>query len=728
MLHHLHRLSLIAGVTGFIANLAQVALFRFFMGQFYGTEIHLGLFLSIWLLGIASGGLLSGKISIKPAVLLSLLLIVPIIPIMLLYFGIRLLPDPNGSFLPFAPVAIFMLSAIFPVSMLIGMLIPCLIRLSHKSLGYFYSLEAAGSFAGGIFFSLLLGGTADSILCLLALPVLPLATITLISRKKALPALTTLLLAPLVWNFGPQISNSIDNLWWQKMHGQLKLERTLETPYQRLQLADYHEQKSLFSNGILTDSWPATESVESRVHSFVSVLARFDNILLVGAPSAETIAEFLKYPGCKITLLENDAGVIELLGYGPEIFDRIKLLITDSRHFLNSDTVENYDAIMLCPVSPVTLVGNRLFTLEAFRAMKRKLKPHGILSLQVEGSENYLGNAKEKILLSTWQALKSEFSHCVAMPGSAISFFASDKKLSLDAKELISRFSSRNIQTSTFFPMSFHNILMPFRVAELNNWLARDHKFDLNTDAQPNTFMQQLELWNVYSGTSLNKWLAFLQNASQTHLYLFFLTAGIGLMLLPALFSASFAARNVIAGGVAVSGATGLFSEIILILLYQNRHGAAYQMTALFFGLYMLGLASGAMTFGHLQQRAAAIKRLKHVKLLQIAFTGFCATYVYWHDLHSASVTGLMIFLIAFLDGIEFPVADSILRGSGRAAQDSAGLLLFSDSAGAMLTGLLSGLWLLPAFGMQNCFAMLCTALSINFIGLLLFSKKIHEG
>lgn len=728
MLHHLHRLSLVASITGFIANLAQVALFRFFMGQFYGTEIHLGLFLSIWLLGIACGGLLSGKISVRPLTLMLSLLAVPILTVLLLRFGIELLPSPDGGFMPFAPVTVFMAVAILPVSLLTGMLIPCLIRLSHKSLGYFYSLEAVGGFAGGICFSLVLSGNADAILCLLILPILSMAVITLTSRKKLLPGLATLLVAPLVWHFGPMISHNIDIAWWQKMHGQLQLAKTMETPYQRLQLASYHGQKSLFSNGMLTDSWPNPESVEARVHTFVSVLEKFDSILLIGAPSAETIAEFLKYPGCQITLLENDAGLIDMLGYPPDILTRVNVLTTDARLFLNENSKEKYDAIMLYPISPVTLGGNRLFTIEAFKAMKRRLKPHGVLSLQVEGSENYLGSVKEKILLSTWQALKSEFNNCAAVPGSTVTFFAADETLTVDPKTLISRFSSRKIQTGTFFPMSFHNIFMPFRVAELNDWLGRNHETTLNTDAHPGTFMQQLELWNVYTGTSLNRWLVVLQNTSRTRLFTIFLVTGLGLMLLPAIFSAGFAARNIVAGGVAVSGATGLFSEIILILLYQNRHGAAYQMTALFFGLYMLGLATGAMTFGHLQRREAAIKRLKTVKLLQIIFTGAGVAYVSFSELHSAAVTSLMIFLIAFLDGIEFPVADNILRGSGREAQDSAGLLLFSDSAGAMLTGLSSGLWLLPAFGMQNCFAMLCTALIINYVSLLLFSKKIHEG
>jgi predicted membrane-bound spermidine synthase len=151
-------------------------------------------------------------------------------------------------------------------------------------------------------------------------------------------------------------------------------------------------------------------------------------------------------------------------------------------------------------------------------------------------------------------------------------------------------------------------------------------------------------------------------------------------------------------------------------------------MTALFFGLYMLGLATGSRMFGYIHLRSAAVSRLKHIKLFQIVFTSCCIAFIDGFSLHSGPVIGGMIFLIAFLDGIEFPVADSILRGDGRSAHNSAGLLLFSDSAGAMLVGAISGLWLLPAFGMQKCFLLLCGALTINYAALLIFSGKIHKA
>jgi len=719
--------AVISAIAGFIANLTQVSLFRFFMGHFYGTEIHLGLFLSIWLMGIAIGGYVSGKVSIKPPLLMKLMAILPLLLISVIYLATSLLPNPGGQFISFAATTLFMLFAITPGAVVFGMFIPAMIRETRQSIGYFYSLEAVGGFLGGIFFSLMIGGRADSITCLLSLPIPALTGILIETRHRRIPALLLFLAAPMVFLTASEISGRIEQAYWKKMHGEeRKLENTVETPYQKLQLSSYWDQKSLFSNGMLADSWPLAESAESRVHTFVSALENYSQILVIGAPAPDTVDEFLKYEGLKLTIVENDSDLIRLLNYSPEQLARIEVVNSDPRFYLNQSE-KKFDGIMLNAISPVTLAGNRLFTIEAFRAAKLILEPAGVISLQVQGAENYLDQTLGRLIISTWQALRLEYAHCLAIPGGVITFFASqsDQVLPQGAPDFAARFATRRIMTSTFFPMSFYNLLMPHRVKELEEWLRRDLKVELNTDAHPVSFMQQIELWNIYSSTSVNTWLPYLQQMPFWQILATFLLIASVLMLVPVFISPQAAVKTVIAGGVAISGATGILSEIILILLYQNRFGAAYQMTALFFGLYMMGLASGAMLFGKVQLHRTAITRLKLVKLLQILFTAFCICFVSMTQQHFAALIGLMIFLIAFLDGIEFPVADSILRSSGRQAADSAGLLLSADNGGALIAGALSGLWLLPAIGMSNCFLLLFTALTLNLVALLIFAPRL---
>jgi predicted membrane-bound spermidine synthase len=714
----------IASATGFAANLAQVSLFRFFMGVFYGTEMHLGIFLAIWLAGISLGGYVSGKKSPGLGILLNLILLTSLTAILIIYVAPGFLPESSGSFQPFMPVVILMSLCVFPVSFTNGMLLPSLIKLSQQSLGIYYSYEAMGGFAGGIFFSLLLGGTASPVLCLMCVLIV-IVSASLLLKPGYLKALfLVLVLVPGIYYTGPSLIERIEANYWLLTSKSLVLQKTVETPYQKLQLCAYHEQMSLFSNGMFSDSWPVVEAAEQRVHPFVTALKNYDEVLVLGAPPPDVIKEFLKYSGLSLSIVELDQQVTQLFSYSENIRSPISLIHEDPRSFLNQ-TRQKFDGILIYPVSPVTLAGNRLFTIEAFKAMHGCLKPEGVLSLQVSGSENYLGTIKEQIILSTWQGLGKIFPQRFAIPGSTITFFAcqSSKVIPEGVKGFMQRFAGRKINTATFLPMSFYNLLMPFRVKELEQWLSRSTKAKLNTDAHPESFAQQLELWNIYSGASVNSLLDWLQQRTFKQLVFAALIAGLLFLPFTLLLSRHSALKVTVATGVCISGATGLLSEIILILLYQNSNGAAYQMSAFFFGVYMLGLASGAWLFGRITSKRPAIKRLQRVKILQVVFALLCVGFVDLTGFHSAILIAGAIFIIAFLDGIEFPVADSLFRKIGAQANRSAGTLLFADNLGALGAGIASGLWLLPTIGMKNSFFLLAILLAGNLLILLLIKK-----
>ncbi|MGM0599051.1 MAG: hypothetical protein ACQETH_04455 [Candidatus Rifleibacteriota bacterium] len=718
-------LAVMAAIVGFAANLAQVSLFRFFMGWFYGTEMHLGIFLAIWLSGISLGGIISGHKSFRPTFILNFIVITTIFAFTALFFGHNMLPDPEGGFLSFQPVMLFMLICVFPVSFIIGMLLPVMINQRNESLGIYYGYEAIGGFCGGVFFSVLLGGTANSILCLISLPIIITTALIIYKPGKIKAVILLFLLIPLIHFFGPDLAQTIEKNYWQLINPTLKLEKNCDTPYQKLQLASYYEQKSLYSNGMFSCSWPVTEAAEETVHSFVSALKNYEQVLVIGAPPPDIVKEFLKYPGLTLSIVELDKTLIELFDYSKATSNKINIFAQDPRSFLN-DTQRKFDGIMIYPVSPVTLSGNRLFTIEALKSASSCLKPEGVLSLRVSGSENYLGSIKEQILLSTWQSLGSIFKDRFAFPGPTVTFFASQDEniIPKNIKGYMKRFKDRKIQTMTFYPMSFFNLLQPFRVKELTTWFNRPVEVQPNTDEHPASFIQQLRLWNIYSGASLNKLIGWLQQINFKQIFTTIFVATIILTGILLLLTPSNALSTSIGLGVSISGATGLLSEIILILLYQNSHGAAYLMSALFFGVYMLGLASGAWLFGRIKQSGAALTRLKFVKFMQIVFTLLGVLFVDMTSFHSAALIAIAIFVIAFLDGIEFPVADHLLKAAGKKPPASAGMLLFADNSGALVAGLLSGLWLLPAIGFKGSFYLLGSMLTANLIVLLIISKK----
>lgn len=714
-------------LAGFFANLLQVSLFRFFMGNFYGTEIHLGLFLSIWLAGTATGGYFGGKLKTSPAGLLSAIFFLPFVCMATLIYGIHHLPTASGSYLPYGPVIKLMLATVFPTATVSGMLIPSMVRASNQSLGLFYSLESTGAFISGLVFSIIIGGTADPVLCLTILPLPAIAAVLMLTDHKKLAGFGVLAIAPLAFLYGHQISEKIENLLWNRLNKVQKLEKTIETPYQKLQLSSYHELKSIFSNGMFADSWPMAESAENRVHTFMSALKAHDEILIIGAPTTDMINEFLKY-SVRLTIVEIDEIMVDLLDYQTELKQKLNIEFVDPRLYLNNSQ-RNFDGIFINQISPVTLAGNRLFTVEAFRAASLRLKPGGVFAIQVTGSENYLGSVTEKLILSLWTGFKSVFPYSKALPGSNLTFLGSLQPdiIPSSAREFASRLSGRNILTATFQPMSFYNMLMPFRVDELEKWLNRPYEGSLNHDSHPDSFLKQLELWNIYSGSGQQNLSSVIAWVSSINPWFFLLFLTVLFILAPLVLPVKSGTGLLISSGVGISGATGLLSEIILILAYQNRFGGAYQMTAFFFAVYMLGLASGSITTGYIKDQLTASRRIIQVKSLQIVFTAFCVFFIQASDYHSALTISLMIFLIAFIDGIEFPVADSILRNMGQASPVSAGLLLFADSSGALFSGLLSGLVLLPAIGMRGCFYLLLICLAANLLSLLFFKRRLES-
>jgi ABC-type maltose transport system permease subunit len=103
-------------LLGFWANLAQVAVLRLFLGQFYGTEIQVGLFLGVWLAGVALGGLLGGWRSPRAELVLGLMAVAPLVVLGVFAGGITALPARRGAFLPTWPVLGFLGALVLPLA------------------------------------------------------------------------------------------------------------------------------------------------------------------------------------------------------------------------------------------------------------------------------------------------------------------------------------------------------------------------------------------------------------------------------------------------------------------------------------------------------------------------------------------------------------------------------------------------------------------------------------
>ncbi|HOT29711.1 MAG TPA: hypothetical protein PLU72_16160 [Candidatus Ozemobacteraceae bacterium] len=702
-------------LAGAAANIGQIALLRTILGQFYGTELHLGTFLAVWLLGLAAGGRLAAALSPGPQAVVTATALAPAASLLLFMFGTAtFLPESAGELLPFLPVVAVIAVTVFPVSIAVGALLPAMVKGAGSRPGApvdrLYALESAGGAIGGGLFAFVAGGATEPIVLIWACFILSSSALCLVmnGRLRIVAGLIALL-TPLASPALPAFQRIMDEYLWKRFHPGYGLVRSFDTAYQSVKISSYGGQYSLFLDNNFIMTWPDRPAAEQRVHTFFSSLpASFSfgssTVLFVGIPAPDILEECLKYKVKNIHVVDLDDALAAFMKNLAPSDPRVRWEAADPRAFLRANP-GRFDAVLVLPSDPTTLVGNRMFTREAIREAMAALTERGVVEYVVSGAENYLGGDLEKAVLSLYRDLKSSSGQTVAVPGDPIRFRASRSAdaIATSPEELSRRFDRNGIQTVSFRPALFSDLLLPFRVAELEEWLSRTVPAPENTDARPAALSRQLHLWDIYSGSGIG---AALRVAERIDLGRALVILGAFLALVLASVASGVVRFSPIAAAssaVALTGFFGLAAEMMLLLTYQVRHGAIFGMASLFFALYMLGLALGGFVSRRFKAAWGTVRLLKFGQLV-LAGTGFLLLEN--PALHSLWTLGGMTLLVAVLAGVEFPL---LARLSGDTAGAVAGLVV-ADNLPAMLAAATAGIWMLPTLGMQGSWLLLATA------------------
>jgi spermidine synthase len=754
-------------LIGLYANIAQLALARFLFSTFHGNELHLGTILGFWLLGTALGGYWSGKRAPTPTTVLVLLLIAPWLSLAVLAISPRFLPPFAGNMLPFGPFLALVFLASLPPACASGALIPSLVHRSGASFAQAFSLESAGGFIGGILTAFVLEGRLAPVPALIALPVIPLllltvrlvypwrqltriclhpdpAQLSLAEARQVLSAwprlfqirsrirllMAALFCLPLLLGFfGEPVRHKLQQYLWQHIHPGITLVGSFETPDQKVDLGEYHGQQSLFLDGSFAQSWPDPGRAEERIHPFMTAIASPGSLLVVGCPSPDLIDELAKYPGLRTVIVESDDPLRRFFADLASTSRANRIWHhEDPRVFLRR-TNEFFDGILLLPADPSTLLANRLFTRTAFADMKARLAPGGIVGVSVTGTENYIGGSLERSLLTTYHTLRAVFPDLFAIPGDPIQFWAAAHPgtLATDPRALGARFTERRVPTLAFRDVSFENLLPPFRVTEVQQWLQRPLVVALNEDTHPAAFSLQIRLWDVFSGSQLGAVLERLEQVPPPLIFGISALLSLVFCVLPRLLPKS-SGRVVLLGGTTfITGFAALFTELILLFLFQTRCGSMVQMLGFFFGLYMLGLSLGALLPGRFPANAGydALLMVKTVQLGLLLLLWFALPQTHLHEMLP---TAGFLFLFALTAGAEFLLLAGALKTPDAPPGADAGRLFCYDNLGAFLAALVAGPWLLPIVGLSHSLLLLLLLLAGNLGALLLSRSRLGAG
>jgi len=733
--------------VGFAAIVAQVVLMREFFVVLGGNELIIGVILASWLAAIGLGAWLAALLAdrLKPALafFLSLITVLALVlPCQIAAIrGARgLLGVAPGEAIPLAAAMLFCLLVTAPSSLLVGLLFPFAGRLAAEARGEavggvaeLYIAESAGSLAGGVLFTFFLVETlAPMQAAFLNAALLGVggfaAALTILKplRRGAVTSLFVLLVA--VAGLGlPGIAADIDRdlglLRWRQNTGDIELVAAADSRYQHIEVGRTAEQYNLYLNGSTAGYVPADYSHAQLAHFLMSQHPNPREILVIGDGTDGLLPTLAKYDVERIDyVLQDDAALrlinrfnsqAQLAAAGDR---RIRTSYGDGRQFLQQ-TGNHYDLILAILPPPSNALLNRYYTEEFFGEVRARLRPGGVFVLPLPMTPGYVGGVVGSFVGSITESLERHFSQILVCPEPDVYAFCSADEGSVtgDIELLSQRWHSRALEGEPFHEALFSAWLDPQLVAERKAEIEALPPAGRNTDLQPTAYLYRLLIWNRTTAEAGERGTADAVNGAI--LTLRDLTPWTPALALCLLLAAALGARRLIRKPaprfaaivvIATTGFVAMAVEIMLIFVYQNIFGYIYREIGLIIALFMAGLAVGAW-WGH--SRSTIHERITRRTLLLLegvmialallipAAASFGASLLPLIPAGRFILIGIMFFA-GFATGAQFPLAvDLYLRGKDEKVGAGAGAVDSADHIGAALGAALTGVLLVPVFG-----------------------------
>jgi len=504
---------------GLFSIAAQTLLFREFVTTFEGNDISVGIFFGSWFLWVGLGAVLVRKAETFAEKLLNRIeiLFLAYLPAFILQTILILQARELAGIESYALWSIrdiLLVSIIVnaPISLVTGMLFPIACRWVGSStiqqgdkfpVSHVYMIEAAGSFAGGIGVTILLGlGISPARIFLLLAFFLSLSVFLVqlvgifVPDPRKAAGLTGRLLAcalsfvvPLVVcfcfirGFDESLMSYMRSAKWAKLLPKNALAGSFQTAQAEYLYGTYQGQWVAIREGSVAEAMP-DESAAGRIAA-ITLCQKPDaaKVLVIGS-GLGLCRGLLQLPQIeKVTWTHCDSEYVqkvnEFIPSELKITDeRFEPLTADVRSIL-TNSLESFDIVILNLPEATSSVLNRYYTLEFYRRIKESLSPTGVFA--------------EKV-----------FSRIVLAPGEDTWFIASDSEsVTGEPGILRDRFASINGANSLFTPEGLLSVYLPDRAAAaMKNYSNADlpEHFLINRDSRPLTHLYSLLLAAKQSG------------------------------------------------------------------------------------------------------------------------------------------------------------------------------------------------------------------------------------
>jgi len=587
-------------------------------------------------------------------------------------------------------------------------------RIKKESvLGRVYLCEALGAATGGALFTYILIGSVPTFVIALTLALGCIFVSLGLSINKSSPKSILLIAAALAILFVNLKSEpAVNRIEWNRY----RFIKQREARNGTLSLVSMGSIKSVFTDGMLSASFPDPEGYEPAAHWPLLASAGPNLVLIIGDASLGLIKEALKHKPKKIDYVVLDSSFIDLVK--PYLEDEdIRALknpaanihYVDSRIFVRNNE-NKYDVVIINMREVPNLKTNRFYTEEFYGQIRSILKPDGIFALSVASSENYLSMRTRMFNASVYFTLKSVFKAVEVIPGDNITFLASPQAIDMRKKTFLERFNERRVSNHYVIPSYIEYKLEVKRRAELENLLDRTPGVETNKDFTPTTCYYFARFW-------LNKFASPLGYLAASVL---FIVIAIGIF--KKIGSVRFLTRRKEAILIFILGFVGILLELILLLGYQIISGYVYWQVGVLFASFMSGLFLGAFS-GNRVKRDSGRRHFIYLAILSLFIAGLsvCAAYLLPHLSYLSTAQNIIIFmilltLIGAVVGAAFVIAGFLSNEEEIMAK--AGTLYAADLWGSALGAILCTNLIVPLFGIVGALKLSAV---IGLTGLTIF-------
>jgi len=728
---------------GLFTIAAQSLLFREFITAFEGNDISVGVFFACWFLWVGFGAFLVSKFKPLSDSLLKhieVLLLAYIPAFIIEFFLIVQARQLTGieSYELWTIRSIVLLSIVLnaPISLITGMFFPTACRWMKKEKRFViwrvYTLEAAGSFVGGLCVTVLLGFGISHIRTFLIISLILSFSVSVVyfcRFKKDIKAKTKAVLSCLVpvvflvfllTGLDKPMTQFVRKVKWDKLLPIKGYAGSFHTPQAEYLYGEYQEQWMAVSQGSVIESLPDEANAGRLAAIGLSQRPDAKRVLIIGAGLGLSQA-FLQLEQIEEVMWAHyDLEYINKINhFVPEHLNindkRYKTIHTDVRTFLNQEK-EHFNLVYIHMPETTSSVLNRYYTLEFYKQLKTSIGPKGVLIIGVASGENIMGTELTSLGASVKLTLEKVFTNLVLVPGEESWFIASDSP-SLQSEPGIcrDRFASIQGANKLFPPEGLLSVYLPERsdfALEQYESVNLPQRYLLNTDSKPLTYLYSMLLTAKQSGTPTVRFIKHL------------VVGGILTFIIPiVVFTAlriSYLLKSPKQGKrsgferyllVFSAGIVAIGTEIVLMYLYQTSFGSLYLYIGIISSLFMVGLTIGAITVRYLQENKTSVNFLLfgtifvHTALLALIVSWPLQAWRHYHFATAFVLSGLCA-------GCYFPLAAQQLTIEGFDTRLIGSRLEMSDHFGAMVGGLFTSLVFVPVLGTQ--------ATLLFFIGLLL--------